>query len=106
MSDSTMQNVAEYGYQLTFFAGSKFFNDEAMDGITGWKLCGAAYALAGQACQFGHFYNILADTTSGPGIVVDQEECQSGRGCHVRSCLDREFERTWSLCGRGQGQPV
>lgn len=96
MSDSTMQNVAEYGYQLTFFAGSKFFNDEAMDGITGWKLCGAAYALAGQACQFGHFYNILADTTSGPGIVVDQ-------GGNANPVVDVMFDHVWIGSSSGHG---
>jgi hypothetical protein len=67
-----MQNVALYGYHLVFFAGSKFFNDEAMTGVTGWKLCGESYSIVGQACQFGHFDNIVADTTSGSGIVVDQ----------------------------------
>lgn len=72
MSNSTMQNVALYGYQLVFFAGSKFFNTEAMNGVTGWKLCGEPYLIVGQACQFGHFDNIVADTTSGPGILVDQ----------------------------------
>ncbi|NML92238.1 hypothetical protein [Novosphingobium olei] len=74
LSNSTMQNVALYGYQLVFFAGSKFMNDEAMNGKTGWKLCGEAYQISQQACQFGHFYNIVADTTDGPGIVVDQAE--------------------------------
>lgn len=72
LSNSTMQNVVKYGYQLVFFAGSKFLNDEAMNGVTGWQLCGEPYRLPGQACQFGHFYNIIADTTSGPGIVVNQ----------------------------------
>lgn len=72
LSNSTMQNVAEYGYQLVFFAGSKFVNDEAMNGVTGWQLCGEPYKLPDQACQFGHFDNIVADTTSGPGIIVNQ----------------------------------
>ncbi|EIZ77170.1 hypothetical protein WSK_4261 [Novosphingobium sp. Rr 2-17] len=74
LSNSTMQNVARYGYQLVFFAGSKFLNDEAMNGEAGWKLCGEPYIIAGQACQFGHFFNIIADTTAGAGIVVDQGE--------------------------------
>lgn len=72
LSNATMQNVALYGYELIFFAGSKFFNDEAMNGKIGWKLCGEAYLIADQACQFGHFYNILADTIDGPGVSVDQ----------------------------------
>lgn len=88
LSNSTMQNVAQYGYQLVFFAGSKFVNAEAMNGITGWKLCGEPLFPAEQACQFGHFDNILADTTSGPGIMVDQ-------GSNRNPVTDVMFDHVW-----------
>lgn len=88
LSNSTMQNVAQYGYQLVFFAGSKFFNDEAMNGVTAWKLCGEPYLIPEQACQFGHFDNIVADTTSGPGIVVDQ-------GSNANPVNNTMFDNVW-----------
>lgn len=88
LSNSTMQNVALYGYQLVFFAGSKFINSEAMNGVTGWKLCGNPYIIAEQACQFGQFSNIVADTTSGPGIVVDQ-------GTNANPVNNVMFDHVW-----------
>jgi hypothetical protein len=88
LSNSTMQNVALYGYQLVFFAGSKFLNDEAMNGVTAWKLCGEPYIIAEQACQFGQFNNIVADTTSGPGIVVNQ-------GSNVNPINNVMFDHVW-----------
>lgn len=88
MSNSTMQNVALYGYELVFFAGSKFLNNEAMNGVTGWKLCGGPYMIPAQACQFGHFLNIVADTTRGPGIVVDQ-------GTNANPINNVMFDHVW-----------
>ena len=88
MSNSTMQNVAQYGYELIYFSGSKFINNEAMNGITGWKLCGEAYIVSAQACQFGHFFNIIADTTTGPGIVVNQ-------GVNVHPVNNIMFDHVW-----------
>jgi hypothetical protein len=88
MSNSTMQNVEQYGYELVYFAGSKFINDEAMNGVTGWKLCGESYIISSQACQFGHFANIVADTTTGPGIVVDQ-------GVNANPANNIMFDHVW-----------
>lgn len=96
LSNSTMQNVALYGYQLVFFAGSKFLNDEAMNGVTAWKLCGEPYIIAGQACQFGHFNNIVADTTSGPGIVVDQ-------GTNANPINNVMFDHVWMGSSNAHG---
>jgi hypothetical protein len=88
MSNSVMQNVAKYGYHLAFFAGSKFINDEAMNGVSGWKLCDASYIIANQACQFGHFVNILADTTSGAGIDIQQ-------GANAQAINNLMFDHVW-----------
>lgn len=88
MSNSTMQNVSQYGFHLVFFAGSKFVNDEAMNGVSGWKLCGVSYVISGQSCQFGHFANILADTTSGAGIDIQQ-------GTNTNSVNNLMFDHVW-----------
>ena len=96
VSNSTMQNVSQYGYELVYFAGSKFINDEAMNGVTGWKLCGDSYIIPEQACQFGHFANILADTTTGPGIVVDQ-------GVNANPANNIMFDHVWIGSSAGQG---
>lgn len=88
LSNSTMQNVALYGYDLIFFAGSKFINAEAMNGRIGWNLCGEAYIISNLSCQFGHFYNILSDTTDGPGIVVDQ-------GKNLNPVKNIMFDNVW-----------
>lgn len=88
MSNSTMQNVSQYGFHLVFFAGSKFVNDEAMNGVSGWKLCGVSYVISGQSCQFGHFANILADTTTGAGIDIQQ-------GTNTNSVNNLMFDHVW-----------
>jgi len=72
VTNTTVQNVALYAFRLVYFAGSKFTNVEGTNGVTAWYLCDGAYVQTSVACQFGHFSNILADTTSGPGITIQQ----------------------------------
>lgn len=96
MSNSTMQNVAKYGYNLVYFAGSKFVNNEAMNGETGWKLCGEAYIIKKQPCQFGHFSNIISDSTRKTSIVVSKGD----NGNDVDNIM---FDNVWvgssNICG-------
>ena len=72
MSNIIVQGISHYGFNMPFFAGSKGNNLEAEDGVIGFFLCNSAYVIGGQACQFGHFTNVLADSTSSYGILIQQ----------------------------------
>lgn len=90
MSNSAIQHVAQYGLELQYFAGSRFTQVESTDGVTGWKLCGVAYTNApSQSCQFGHFDNILSDTTSGTSIDIEQ-------GANPQPVNNLLFNNIWS----------
>lgn len=88
VTNTTVQNVSQYAYRLAYFAGSKFSNDEGTNGITAWYLCDAAYVQSGIPCRFGHFANILGDTTSGPSMTIQQ-------GANTNPATDLMFTNVW-----------
>jgi hypothetical protein len=97
VSNTSVQHVSQYAYRLVYFAGSKFTNDEGSDGVTAWYLCDAAYSLATQPCHFGHFSNILSDTTTGNSIVIKQ-------GANTNPVSDVMFDNVWS--GNSSGNAI
>jgi hypothetical protein len=73
VSNTTIDSVSQIGFDLQYFAGSKFVNDEAAGGLDAWSLCNVAYAnIPGQSCQFGNFTNDLGDSTSGDSWYINQ----------------------------------
>jgi hypothetical protein len=88
VTNMTVQGVSNIGYELRYFAGSKFVNDEAENGVNGWALCGYSFLQSTTPCQFGHFANILSDTTSGPGVLVQQ-------GTNAQAATDIQISNVW-----------
>ncbi|MEN2471054.1 glycosyl hydrolase family 28-related protein [Burkholderia sp. GS2Y] len=88
VTNMQVKAVSNIGYELQYFAGSKFTNDEAENGVNGWSLCNAAYSTSTLACQFGHFANILSDTTSGAGILIQE-------GANTNAVKDLQFTNVW-----------
>jgi hypothetical protein len=89
VTNTTVQGVSNIGYELRYFAGSKFSNDEAENGINGWALCGYSFVQSTVPCQFGHFSNIVSDTTSGPSITLQQ-------GTNAQGVKDVMFSNVWA----------
>lgn len=89
VTNTTVQGVSNIGYELRYFAGSKFSNDESENGVNGWALCGYSYVQSTVPCQFGHFSNILSDTTTGPSITIQQ-------GTNAQGVKDLQFSNVWA----------
>lgn len=88
-SNITVKSVAQYGFRLVYFAGSKFINSEANNGVYGWFLCGEAFLNASLPCQFGHFVNVLGDSTIDSSWFVDQGE-------NKNKVTDLMFSNVWA----------